>query len=226
MKNSVHRLVVRVIVCSFLMLSTVEQVAAGIIVVNETIDVSGVTSGFHATRGPLTSPVLVSPGDQVDNTVTFSGGKALRIEDQVPLLGVESLWTWLRGATPNATYEIDNIQLQFIGFRGAAGTSSTITRAAETNGSDHLGPTFNDFLAPGQWIEFTGYRVTYDVLSLTQTSFPRASTSVTYEDLQIYTRNATPVDATVVPEPSTLAIFALGGLTLVVGGIRRRKQKA
>ena len=183
---------------------------AATIVVDETIDIAGYTGSDEFF--PI-DPVTIAVGDSVDLTVRFSDDLSLHMGD-----GNEVFTAWLGlSSTGNAGgFMIANVQVQFLGFQGTGGAPDTLTLANQTAGSTFIGPMFDDFLSSGQSVEFTGYNATYDV-----TSLPAGGAPNSYDD--IFFRQLGD-DVSVVPEPSTFALTALGLLGL--GASRRGRRPA
>lgn len=129
------------------------------IVIDETINIAGYTAG--ETRLFDINPVSIAVGDSVDMTVRFAGGLSLHMG-----YGNEWFRAWLSGTDQASSFTIENIRVQFLGFSEEGGALDLLAKGIETSGIGHMGPQFPFFLSPGQAIEFTGYRATFDVTSL------------------------------------------------------------
>ncbi len=148
----------------FLVCACVIFADAALVTINETIDISGfsTTPSFVSQTFSLSSPVTIASGDQVDMTVNFDPMQRLRIDDSG---FADRLYGWLNGAAA-ANFTISNADITLHGFSGSPGTSNTFSLASQSAGTAHIGPSFTNFLNSGEYVEFSGYTVTYDVDSI------------------------------------------------------------
>ena len=124
------------VACVTVLVAMAGQTRAGLITINETIDIAGYTSDtfiFHT----FPSPTQIGIGNSVDMTVNFANNLALQMGD-----GGEIFRAWLDNVGGSGSFTVQNIQLEFLGFQGTAGTSSTLNSASQSSGTVHLGPTF------------------------------------------------------------------------------------
>lgn len=180
---------------------------AALIDIDTTYDLnSGLSSFTNLDNGP----VSIADGDNVDLTVDFSNDLALTIED-----GGEVLRGWLYAADNLSSFSLDNIVFELLGFSGTNGAQSVFNLGSQNGGAAHLGPNLDNFLSAGQSATFTGYRVTYDVLSIAQSPHD-------YGQLWFLAsgNNLSVGPAPKVPEPSALALLGLGLL-----GFRLSRKK-
>ncbi len=158
-------------------------------------------------------PVSIANGDQVDLTVTFTNNQALTMSN-----GNESLYGWLYAADNNSSFSINNTVFEFLGFSSVGGAQSTYNVGPQNSGQAHLGPNLANFLNPGQSITFTGYRVTYDVVSIAQSPHDYGSLWFGARGDDVSFGPAAPAP---VPAPS---MFFLGFLGLGILSLRRLRN--
>jgi len=194
---------------------------AATVVVDQTIDIEAVDLNSYsgASYTALDSAVTISTGDTVDMTVNFANNKAIRLDRTSNNTG--GFTFWLRTASPYSSWSIANVVIELFGLNTNGDWSNGANLGGENNGSDHLGwlaSGAENGLDNGEFLEFSGYRITYQVSAL------NAGTS-TYENIQTSTwgGGGSVVEATVVPLPAALPLLlvALGGL-----GIAGRRRKA
>jgi len=146
--------------------------------------------GFTSSQPLDGGPVMIASGDRVELTVRFKHNQALTIAD-----GDESFMGWLRAGVNESNFTIQNATVVFLGFTGDADASPYYSLGSVSGGSAHIGPALIDFLDAGQTASFTGYRVTYEVESLSKSPLEYAELwfSVDGSELEIGPAAVSPV---------------------------------
>ncbi|MFC4701346.1 hypothetical protein ACFO4O_14340 [Glaciecola siphonariae] len=149
---------------------------------------------------PLDSgPVTLDAGDSVEFNVSFANNDRLKIED-----GNESLVGWFLGVDNESSFTIENVIFEFLAPTLINGASSIFNIGTANGGAAHIGPLLREFLTAGQSLEFSGFKVSYDVVSITRTPY-------TYSNMWFIATgdNVSVISATQVPAPSMLMLFLL-----------------
>lgn len=183
------------------------NVQASAVIINTTYDLN---NGFGGITPLDNGQVTIASNDHVELNVTFTSGRMLTIGD-----GAEWFSGWLASTDNNSSFTIDNASIEFTGFSGTGGASSLYNLGSVSSGVAHIGPYLSDFLSFGQSVSFTGYKVTYDVLSIAQDPHDYGSLWFIAEGDN---RSISPI-----PEPETYAML-LAGLGLLGFMARRRKE--
>lgn len=95
--------------------------------------------------------------------VNFLAGKRLDID-----AGFEPFNGWLFAGDNESAFQIINATFELLGFSGAGGAGAFYDLGDVSGGDAHIGPDISGLLNPGQSVSFSGYRVTYDILSIAQ----------------------------------------------------------
>lgn len=182
---------------------------ASALVINTSYDLD---QGLHAIAALDDGSVNIANGDHVDLTVNFLDNKALNIK-----AGGEYFMGWLYAGDNNSSFTIDNVVFELLGFVGVGGAQSIYNLGTVLGGQAHLGASLNSFLGFGQEVTFSGFRVSYDVVSIAQS--PHA-----YDSLWFLTGSNAGVgivDAVPVPEPGMLWLMLCGIFALSLKRARR-----
>jgi hypothetical protein len=186
---------------------------AALVTFSDVIDVSGCPNGVGScfVSKPIPQQTL-AVGDTVDYTVTFANQKALRVYDDDG--GAEWLWAWLFAGDNNSTFTITNASVTLLGLDGTLG--SPLFLASHTNGMAHIGPAYyQDYVATGSSIAFSGYRVQYGISAITVSPHSYAADAFYVSADRVEVTDA-------VPEPGTLLLVGSGLSALAL----RRRRKA
>jgi hypothetical protein len=195
-----------------------------------TIDLTSVASLTNIFE-PLDQIVAISAGDSVTYDVTFANNQALRFT--ATSSGASGQF-WINtlntvGTHYQSLFSINNINLSLSGFSTDGTFVNPTLIAPVSQGQAHIGPNAVNFgLSSGQFISFTGFSLSYDVVSLTLVS-GSLGPPVLYDDAWLTFRNVTAsiVDAPTVPIPAALPLFATGlGLMGLLGWRRKRPARA
>jgi hypothetical protein len=174
------------------------------------IDITGTWDLVSQSGSINPGAVTIHDGDDVTFKVTFLGNQTLNFG-----FGNESFITGLTSGDNYSNFTISAVSMNLFGFNGGTGTSSLLTKATDSSGTAHLGPTWDHFLTVGQSVSFSGFEVGFHVDSIQNTMHSY--------DMPLISYFGDNVSIGVVPEPSELALFSVGLLGL---GLTRRRRSA
>ncbi len=168
---------------------------ANAVIIDTTYDLSNGLAGISMLDNGV---VTIANNDHVELNVSFANNQALTIGD-----GGESFIGWLGVAgNTNTPYLINNATIEFLGFSGVGGASSLHNTGTKSDGKFHVGTEISDFLTAGQSVTFSGYRVTFDVVTV-------GNGLGIYDTLWFEAKGGN-LAVSSVPEPSTLVLLLLG----------------
>lgn len=196
---------------------------AAALVINQEIDISGVTvanvpGNGQSVQGPFVggSPITVTAGDTIDVTYTFADGYRIRMSD--PDFGTSdqeriSAWGLLDTSASATNFSVSNISVDLLGVTATPGTTTSFTGTTQSGGSGNLGPIFiaDDIIPTGGQIEFSGVTGSFSVDSLT-------TNPQVYDGVFLFFRS--PQLEIIVPEPTTGGIVLLA----VAGACLKRRR--
>lgn len=194
---------------------------AGLITADVTIDLDTALTGNSWTGSAfaLDNIVDVASGDTVTINIDFEGDQVLQWNSN----GNFQPWLMLTGY-PNALtnpshsggFSWSGLSVSFDDL--IQGTALNIIGPSGGSGSIHLGPT-NAFAADGVIRQFRGVSLTFDT-TWTDGDLTRQFSTIGY-GIPLFGGTVSYSEISKVPEPSTLAIFALG----MIGLASRRFKK-
>ena len=194
-------------------LSTLSAQAATV-TLNVTTNIMGAISDDSELNKfeSLGAPVAISVGDTVDLTVNFLPGQRLTMSSSGGLSFFTG-WLYHDGNPPNSSaFSIANIDYSLTGLMGTL--AQPFSPDLQSSGVAHLGAGyFGSYIDAGESVSFTGYHVSYDVTALQE------GTSSYTDAWVLFTADR----VSVVPEPGTYALMALGlvGISGLAGRRRR-----
>ncbi len=187
------------ILLAALLCSIVGTTSAGLITINQTVDISG----FNGNPLPLGTSITPLVGDSIDATINFADGASLRNE-RTSLTGSDFI-TFDFLALSGGSFTINNIVVTLFGLQTNAGITSPLTAATNSSGTAHIGPIFFNLLPNvGDFLSYTGYRVMYDIAAWGN---PVTLDSIWLRDGSGITTSSI---ASSIPIPATLALFGIG----------------
>lgn len=207
-----------------LLVGTVSGVQAATVTVNQTIDIEALdlNSFGPPSYTALASPVTLSTGDTVDMTVNFANNKAIRLDRTASGGGGFTFWLRDRSPGPSNSFTIGDVTINLFGLNTNGSWVNGANLGSESDGSDHIGWLANaseNGLSVGQFLEFSGFNITYDILSST-------AGTATYKNIQTSSWGggasvvaASNVSAVPLPASLPMMVFALGAIALY----RRRR---
>jgi hypothetical protein len=191
---------------------------ASTINLSATIDLQNFSATLTNIDAPLSAAATIQTGDSVNLSVTFANNKALELT-AVSSPAAELFWILHTGGA--AFFTIDNINLTLTGLNTNGTFTNPFTAGTTTGGVGNLGPNnVNLGLSVGQFLSFTGFNLTYDVVSLTS---PELFNNVLLLG-SAGSVTGSIVDAPTTPLPAALPLFATGLGALGLLGWRRKRK--
>jgi hypothetical protein len=178
-----------------------------------TVDVSSCNFASHCAVSTAMPTQTFAVNDVVDYTVDFTGNQRIIMTDIFG--GTEMFVGWLHFSSAAGLLTISNPSITLLDQSGSL--ASPLAKASETS-IGPIGPSFfnHDLIGVGSSVSFTGYRIKYTVIALpaNPTSYSANFLQLSADRLEVFQ------DVAAMPEPTTLALTAIGLMGLAIG--RRR----